>query len=127
MSCSCALIYEDCENVATIWRVSQIVSSRKAHYCCECGDPIPIGSRCCKAVSLYDGSWWTAYRCVSCAIYAEYISLGTGTCPLWGHLHDFIEDGEYNWDRQVGLELPTLHEWREHDRATHKEVPNDSW
>lgn len=115
MTCSCTN-YEECDNVATIWRVESITSTRKEHHCFECGDLVPIGSRCCKVVSLHDGSWSTAYRCISCATYSEYISLETGICPLWGHLYDFVEDNGFNWGRDDGLELPTLSEWRERDR-----------
>lgn len=107
MSCSCAYAHEDCDDTATIWRESRVQRSRKEHHCYECGDPIPPGSRCCKAVSLCDGMWWTACRCVSCATYAEYISMEAKLCPLWGHLHDFVYDNELN--------LPTLTEWRERE------------
>ncbi len=108
MTCSCSLNYEDCDDTATIWQVTQIISTRKPHYCYECGDLISVRSRCCKAVSLYNGSWWTAYRCISCSTYAEYISLETGVCPLWGHLHEFVSDNDFNWDRHDGLELQPL-------------------
>jgi len=118
MSCSCSYSYEnhDEDSDIVIWQESRVLRTRKEHRCYECSDVIPAGSRCCKATCLYEGSWWTAYRCVSCATYAEYISMETETCPLWGHLHDFVTDNEFNYLRPEGEELPTLFEWRERER-----------
>lgn len=121
MSCSCAYETETCDETATLWVETNVRKTRKEHRCFECGDLIPIGSRCCKASCLFDGSWDVMYRCVSCAIYAEYISMAAKMCPLWGHLRDFVSDNDLNWDRHDGLELPSLADWRARD-AEHRPV-----
>jgi hypothetical protein len=123
MSCSCAYEVEgDCDEIATVWEESRIQATKKEHRCYECCDVIPQGSRCCKAVGLYDGRWLTMYRCLSCATYCEYVSLAAELCPLWGHLHDFVEDNDLGYGdeddlgNEIWIGLPTLRQWRRKER-----------
>ena len=88
--CGCGTYGYDTDggDLCTVWSEHRIHATRAAHQCCECGDAIPVGSRCCKASGLYDGSWSTQYRCVPCAVLAEYVAEQLKTCPLWGGLSE---------------------------------------
>jgi hypothetical protein len=92
--CGCATYGYDSDggDLCTLWREERIGSVRVEHQCCECGDAIPVGSRCCKASGLYGGEWFTQYRCVSCAVLAEYVAEELKTCPLWGGLSEVCAD-----------------------------------
>lgn len=85
--CSGGYGYES-DEYATVWREGRIGATRTPHRCCECGDTIPVGARCCQAASLYDGAWSTMYHCVPCAVLAEYVAEVLKSCPLWGGLSE---------------------------------------
>lgn len=87
----------DCDEYATLAREGRVAQSRKPHHCCECGGLIPVGSRCCFATMLYDGSWDTMYRCLACATLAEMVATKLKFCPLWGCLSETCDEAEVNW------------------------------
>ena len=92
MTCACSASYEPCDDgYAEIWREGHR-TTRKEHRCYECGKAIPVGSSVCFSSSLYDGKWETWYRCPTCVVYAEYLSLKVKECPLWGHLIEYVSD-----------------------------------
>lgn len=96
-SCGCALRYEECDEQAAVWSEARVGATRTEHKCCECGDPIPSGSRCCRASGLYEGKWSTWYRCVTCATLAEYVAAENKECPLWGCLSESCEYAGVSW------------------------------
>jgi hypothetical protein len=109
--CGCSYGYEDADDgePCSVWREKRITATRKAHRCCECGATIPVGSHCCYAFGVYDGSATTYYRCPTCAALAELLAMMNQECPLWGGL-------EESCDYTDGVD------WREwHDKA-HKEA-----
>ena len=87
--CGCGTYgYENNDDAGKLWQEKRVGATRTEHNCGECGEVIPVGSRCCKAWGLYDQKWEAWYRCVSCAVLAEYVAEQTKTCPLWGDLAD---------------------------------------
>jgi hypothetical protein len=60
-NCSCHLDYDPCD----VWD-SQMVTARKSHVCCECGEEIAPGRRYERLRTLYKGSWDTFKTCTSC-------------------------------------------------------------
>lgn len=91
MTCSCQVAYEYCDEVSEVWKEGHR-TTRKVHRCYECHAEIPAGTSVCVATSLYDGSWSTWYRCPTCSVYAEYLSMAVNECPLWGHLTGYVDD-----------------------------------
>lgn len=108
---SCGFAYEDCDDHADIWRERTVARTRKERRCDECGDLIPVGTRCTSADALADGRWFGWSRCQSCTVYAEYAAMALRLCPLWGGLGEFVERNS-----DAGSEVLTLSEWREADR-----------
>lgn len=70
MECYCEPEYEG--EYAEVWRVSWH-KARKKHFCCECHEPIAVGSPYEKIFSVYDGEASTYRTCEFCA--REYESL----------------------------------------------------
>lgn len=43
MSCACGFPFEDCDEIATVWRERRVSATRREHRCYECGESIPAG------------------------------------------------------------------------------------
>jgi len=97
MSCVCSYGYDEGDYDCTFWRERSIGKTRKEHKCYECGDTIPVGSRCCTAFSITSEHGSTMYRCLTCAVLAELIAELNKSCPLWGGLRETCEDNEIDW------------------------------
>lgn len=85
IECDCSVDIDEYSAVC----LERIVTARKQHECCECGEPIRPGERHEVAESLFDGRWSRFRTCAPClAIRERY-------CPHgweWGHLAEDIED-----------------------------------
>lgn len=61
-SCSCA-----CDGTGPSVYCEREVTARKAHVCCECGEPIEPGQRYLLSEGCWDGHWSRYRTCVPCA------------------------------------------------------------
>ncbi|HVF61660.1 MAG TPA: hypothetical protein VNJ70_17780 [Thermoanaerobaculia bacterium] len=107
----CAGYYENDDDCCLLGR-EESVTARKEHKCCECGATISAGERCDFATGLYDGRWFSDYRCWSCAVLAELVSTKTSICPPWGLLSDAANDAGINW-----------HDWQAKARSLGAQPP----
>ena len=97
MSCGCQFAYAEADEYAEAWREGRVQRSRKPHHCGECGDEIPVGSRYCFAVGIFDNRAVTYVRCVACSGLAELLAMKHEVCPLWGGLSDFCDEVGFDW------------------------------
>ena len=97
------------------------VKARKAHTCCECGQPIPAGVRYELANGLWDGDWGSYKTCERCAAARQLVSdiektSGCGfSVPPFTQLAEAC--GEYDretyaalhtWAAELGAECPVF-------------------
>jgi hypothetical protein len=91
MSCADVCIdhedYSDCD-ASDLYREA-VVTARKLHVCCECGDPIQAGMRYQRASGKYDGKMWVECTCILCLEIRKVFVCGS---VVLGMLWDSIED-----------------------------------
>jgi hypothetical protein len=83
------------------------VKTRTPHKCCECNVDIPVGEEVGRSKGVFDGHWYTSYRCAACLILAEFAATIEGMCAMWGGLADFVDN--VNWGRGKPLPFPAEH------------------
>lgn len=66
LGCSCLI--DDWEADGGQWGFNEkIVSARKHHRCCECGEAIQVGELHEVASGNNDGGWWRQRTCLPCS------------------------------------------------------------
>ena len=65
MSCADVCLSMEFDGTTDFY-TEKIVTARKAHRCCECGDVIPVGARYERVVGKWDGDFGTFETCLVC-------------------------------------------------------------
>lgn len=84
----------ECDETADVFNVVQR-RARKEHVCCECRDPITVGTLHEHVSMFYDGSWSSYRQCLVCSEIGDHFSCGRGRIveTLWDDLeNNFFPD-----------------------------------
>lgn len=80
----------------------KMVTARKPHRCCECGDVIERGQRYERATGKSDDTMWSESTCAPCAEIRDAFVCGSW---LYGRLWESIEESMFFvWDRSGPLD-----------------------
>lgn len=86
MAVCCPL--QECDETADVFEVENR-RARKEHKCCECDDPIAIGSLHEFIKMLYDNTWSTYRMCLLCSEIGNHFACGGRILEtLWSDLED---------------------------------------
>jgi len=113
LGCSCIIDYgHDCDPPDCF--SEKMVTARKEHKCCECGEAIKPGEKYEKATGVWDGKWDTFKTCFLC------VRVRNAYCCTWeyGGLRETL------WDA-LGIDYITGDSWDDDDDEEPEEVTDD--
>lgn len=89
MSCADVCLDMDYDG-ANEFYAEKVVTARKPHKCCECGDVIPVGAQYERVAGKSEGSFWTSRSCLLCREIRRSFCCGGW---VFGELWDSVREG----------------------------------